>query len=300
LESDRRTADIAETPTGVPPACLLFSRKVTLVAVTCLVGACQPSVVVGQWTCPASSADAGPTPVASDPVTIPWSTGFENRFCDYTQAAGFCLATGLASYGVVTSPARAGSSFAAAYTVTSQEDADGGAEAGQSRCVRQGILPKQAYYGAWYYIPATATNASVWNLFHFQGGDPPTSPPAAVQTGLPNCDKCILDVSLVNDATGQLRMVLHVFTNNLNQTAPVAIPIGSWFHIEVFLKRAGDATGEAALYQDGTRVADFANVITDATNWGQWYVGNYADGLTPPESTVYVDDVTISATLAKP
>jgi hypothetical protein len=33
--------------------------------------------------------------------------------------------------------------------------------------------------------------------------------------------------------------------------------------------------------------------VTDPTDWGQWYVGNWADSLVPPASTVYVDDVTI-------
>ena len=37
-------------------------------------------------------------------------------------------------------------------------------------------------------------------------------------------------------------------------------------------------------------------LVTDPTDWGQWYVGNWADNLTPPASTVYVDDVTIGFT----
>ena len=34
-------------------------------------------------------------------------------------------------------------------------------------------------------------------------------------------------------------------------------------------------------------------IVTDTTDFGQWYVGNYVHQLTPPESTLYVDDVTI-------
>jgi hypothetical protein len=34
-------------------------------------------------------------------------------------------------------------------------------------------------------------------------------------------------------------------------------------------------------------------LATDNTDWGQWYVGNYATSLVPPSSTLYVDDVTI-------
>ena len=36
-------------------------------------------------------------------------------------------------------------------------------------------------------------------------------------------------------------------------------------------------------------------LVTDNTDFGQWYVGNFADALTPPGSTLYVDDVTIRA-----
>lgn len=215
-----------------------------------------------------------------DSIAIPWSTGFEDRFCDYTAPIGYCTAP--VQYEIVSSPVKDGH-YAAAFSV---EAVDGGTLQ-QSRCVRQGILPVQAYYGAWYYLPATATNAHLWNLFHFRGAASPTATPNAGT----------LDVSLVNGTAGALFMVLHVFNNNLNQTAPTPIPIGQWFHIEAYLKRSTDATGEAALYQDGMRVADFANVIVDDTNWGEWFVGNLADGLTPPDSTLYVDDITIAATL---
>jgi hypothetical protein len=75
------------------------------------------------------------------------------------------------------------------------------------------------------------------------------------------------------------------------------VPIGSWFHLEFYFKRAKDTTGETALYLDGTRVIDFPNVITDNGDWGQWYVGNLATALAPPESTLYVDDITIASTL---
>jgi hypothetical protein len=71
------------------------------------------------------------------------------------------------------------------------------------------------------------------------------------------------------------------------------IPIGEWFHLELYLKRAADATGEVALYQDGELLFRATDLITDDSDWAQWYVGNLATDLTPPESTLYVDDVTI-------
>jgi hypothetical protein len=266
-----------------------LSRGVLALAASCCF-ACQPTVNIGQWTCPASTAnasttDAGPADAggmtsADDPITLPWSTSFENRFCDFTPPSGFC--TQPVQYTIVTSPVRSGH-YAAAFTVVA---ADGGLQ--QSRCVRQGVLPTEAYYGAWYYIPTTATNSQLWNLFHFLSSDR--------QNGT-------WDVSLSDNTDGgpvDLLVLNFLWPNN--PPAPhilsgPPVPIGSWFHLEFYFKRAKDATGETALYLDGTRVIDFPNVITDTGDSGQWYVGNLATGLAPPDSTLYVDDITIASTL---
>jgi len=233
----------------------------------------------------AGTPDASAMPSATDPITVPWSTGFENRFCDYSQPSGFC--TDPPQYTIVNYPTKSGH-YAAAFNVVG--DGEDGGTAQQSRCVRQGVLPKQAYYGAWYYVPTTATNHALWNLIHFQGADSPTAIPHG-----------IWDVSLTNGVDGRLNLLVLRFLWPGSPAAHILngppIPIGSWFHIEFYLRRAKNATGRAALYQDGVLVADFPNVITDDTDWGQWYVGNLATSLSPPESTLYVDDITIASTL---
>jgi hypothetical protein len=254
--------------------------QVSLVrAALVVLAACEPQLLVGQWTC---SEEAGaPVPDKRDPIAVPWSTGFENRFCDYTELAGFCYNDPRsASYATVTSPVHSGN-FAAAFSVSS-----GNSRASQTRCVRQGVLPAEAYYGAWYFVPAPATSAAVWNLIHFQGGDP------SAQHGL-------WDVSLVETPTGDLELVVYDFLTTGAHRPPdqPPVPIGAWFHLQLYLKRAADATGEVALYVDGQQLLDLKDVITDDSDWGQWYVGNYADGPMPSDSTLYVDDVTISATL---
>ena len=125
--------------------------------------ACSPELTVGTWTCPNPETTAMAS--ETDPVAVPWSTSFEDQFCDYTQLAGFCYAEDNASYTTVTSPVHSGQ-FAAAFSVVA-----GDTNGHQTRCVRQGLLPAAAYYGAWYFIPASATNTALWNLIHFQGGD---------------------------------------------------------------------------------------------------------------------------------
>jgi len=59
------------------------------------------------------------------------------------------------------------------------------------------------------------------------------------------------------------------------------------------LAARADASGEIALYQDGQLVLQRTSIATDDTTFAQWYVGNFADALTPADSTIYVDDVTI-------
>jgi hypothetical protein len=239
---------------------------------------CEPKLVVGQRTC--TDGDASAMPAQTDPIAVPWSTSFENGFCDYTQLAGFCFADPAASYEIVTSPVHSGE-FAAAFSVTTADPTGY-----QARCVRQGALPSAAYYGAWYYVPTLATNSALWNLLHFQGGDP-------------SSQHNLWDISLSNAANGDLQLFVFDSLNGaiLTPANLTPIPIATWFHIEFYLERAADATGKIALYQDGQLLLDASGLITDDSTWGQWYVGNIASGLTPPESTLYVDDVSIGTTL---
>lgn len=237
--------------------------------------ACEPKLKVGTWNC-AESADASQHADETSPVPSPWSTSFEDGFCDYTQRAGFCYGDRLATYTTVTSPVRSGQ-YAAAFNVQGDDPA-----ARQARCVVEGVLPDAAYYGAWYFVPSRATNSGLWNLVHFQGGD------LSALHGL-------WDVSLVNGDDGELELIVYGFlsgrTHRAERSTP--IPIGSWFHIELYLERAADATGEVALYQDGDELLRVTNIVTDDTEWGQWYVGNLASGVRPADSTLYVDDVSI-------
>jgi hypothetical protein len=227
------------------------------------------------------SGDAGP-PLDPDASIGAWTTSFEKGFCDYALPMGFCYTGGPGSYSLVTSPVHSGM-YAAAFTVQGVADAG----AGQARCVEQGVFPAAAYYGAWYYVPAQALNSGTWNLLHFQGGVPGTTL------------RSLWDVSLVNMGTGgPLHIVLYDFLNGMtpNANAVPPIPIGQYFHVEVYFKRAKDTTGEITLFQDGVKAVDLTGLVTDPTDWGQWYVGNWADSLLPPSSTVYVDDVTIGFT----
>lgn len=256
-------------------------RSIAWIAV-CWVGAfaCAPTVVIGTHACPGSGTDADAA-IDPDASVSTWSTGFEDGFCDYAPSMGFCFATGGGSYSLVTSPVHSGH-YAAAFSVEGVPDGGGS----QARCVAQGVFPDAAYYGAWYYVPVQAQNSGNWNLFHYQGGVP-----GQMLHGL-------WDVSLANGTGGGPldTFVFDFLTGKTTNSTAAPIPIGQWFHLEVYFKRANDPTGEITLWQDGTMAVQLTGLATDDTNWGQWYVGNLATALAPPSSTVYVDDVTISLT----
>ena len=255
--------------------------------------ACEPRLVVGEKMCPAS--DATTVPLATDTVAINWTTGFEADFCDFTQTGGYCVEDKQASNQIVTSPVHDGQ-FAAAFTVDST---DGGGY--QSRCVRQGTLPSAAYYGAWFYFPALVQNSRSWNLFHFRGGDA-----SAVNTDAAGEEQAgddvhsLWDVTLKNvGSNGDMQAFVFDFFNmsEVDAAGPRSVPIGKWVHFQFYFKRAANATGRVQLYQDGVLLVDLANLITDDTTWGRWYVGDFSKGLMPPDSTLYVDDVSIEDAL---
>jgi len=250
-------------------------------ACAALAPACEPNLVVGTWSCPVGPRvenDAGVLEPVTGPVASPWSTGFEQGLCDYYVAQGFCYGNPPASFEIVDSPVHAGA-HAAAFTInTDMGD--------QVRCAREGTLPTDAYYGAWYYIPELHDGVDNWNLFHFTGGEPGVTVPG------------LWDVTLerLNPDDGKLHLFVRgpFGTGAQRPMDPVPIPIGSWFHIEFRLRRATDATGLVQLFQDDQLLVDLPGVQTENTSsFGQWYVGNLANALTPPDSTVYVDDVTI-------
>lgn len=237
---------------------------------------------MGELACPPAEGGAsglGESGVYNDgPLPVPWKTSYEDGFCSYSLDAGFCYADPSSGYRLVTSPVRTGS-FAAAFELGT----DGTDDSHQARCVREGTLPNAAYYGAWYYIPSGYSDPDNWNLFHFQGGEPGGPLPGT------------WDVSIRQGADGELALFVadYIANTSYNQDEPVALPTDRWFHLEFYLERAADETGEIALFQDGAELVRAAGIVTDVNPFTQWYVGNLARDITPSRATLYVDDVSI-------
>jgi len=226
----------------------------------------------------ASDTDGATQEAGLPPLTVPWSTGFEGTPGDtWVPGNGDCYATGGGVFRIVTTPVHGGQ-HAAAFSV----DTSLGSPS-QTRCIEHGVLPTAGYYGAWYYVPAFATNPGNWNLLHFQGADVAD---ATTAHGL-------WDVSLASATDGTLHAVVYDFLRARLVQTTGTVPVGSWVHFEVYLSRSSGNGGQFTLRQDGQVILDLTGLSTDDSRWGQWFVGNYATALSPSASTVYVDDVTI-------
>lgn len=214
------------------------------------------------------------------PLPAPWQTGFEQGFCEYQAPTGYCYEGSNAGYRLVSTPTHTGATAMAFELEMAGEEGTH-----QTRCVRQGTLPDAATYSAWYYVPSGVTAADNWNLFHFRGGMPNGVLRHMWDVNIGVGDAGELALYVADTRTGRYRTHL--------QDTPVPLPTDRWFLLEFYLKRAADATGEVALFQDGQELLRVSGVSTDDNPFTQWYVGNYANSIQPPRSIVYVDDVSI-------
>jgi hypothetical protein len=78
------------------------------------------------------------------------------------------------------------------------------------------------------------------------------------------------------------------------------IPVGQWFHLEVYYQKAATATGHITVWQDGVQIVDLANVKTANSGDLGWGVINYGQMTTPSDMTIYVDGAAISTTRLGP
>jgi hypothetical protein len=146
--------------------------------------------------------------------------------------------------------------------------------------------PPVAYYSAWFYIPSSFAVKSYLSLSHFL-------------CSFTNDDQNLVpiwDVNIYPRPDGSL--VAHLLDyrtfSNTEQLVPIPVPVDAWVHFEVMMRKAADATGEVAVWQDDAPILDIQNVITTPTDRVQWDAGGSSDSLVPPTGVVYVDDAAIS------
>jgi hypothetical protein len=146
--------------------------------------------------------------------------------------------------------------------------------------------PPDAYYGAWFFIPASLQINSWLSLHHF--GYHQTEGASEV---LP-----VWDFHVYPTANGTLaaRLYESSSTKSFDQSSPLPVAPATWVHFELRFRKAADATGQITVWQDETQILDVTGIVTAPTEWGQWDAGGGSNDATPSPASVYVDDATIS------
>jgi hypothetical protein len=219
-----------------------------------------------------------------------WTARFESGALDeWTRVAGGGVVTSPSSGEVVASPERAhGGAFSARMTMMTPASPP----AALSVLRREGDLPDEAYYSAWFYLTedASVTDArplQYWAVMRFRGRSDIANPDTVFD---------FLDVALRKSPSGGL--ILRVFDYDQFADAPMVIPdppvlVGRWFHVEALHKNAPGAARHVVLWLDGSLVVDIPFTAGDP-GWVGWSVGEMGLDLVPPTVTVFVDDCAIS------
>ena len=237
----------------------------------------------------AAQGTAGPSSIVGPGIV--WSAGMETgNLAEWTESwdSGLCFRP---PNGVSTDVAYSGRYSMAMTIDTSQGDA--GCRQARTQESRSG---RPYHYGAWLYVPAYTRATNYWNVVQFKskragaaGSDPfwviDLMPSSSGALALRLRWKGTVAGPFAGDGTAPRRW----------SDAPVDVPVGRWFHLEVYVSQSGGFQGRVAVRQDGVELWDLVGVRTKYEDGDQrWTVNNYSDGLAPSPATLYVDDATIA------
>jgi hypothetical protein len=215
-----------------------------------------------------------------------WTARFEgNNLGEWTAVLGGGESTAPSSNTLATSNEFAHkSTYAAKMVITTPSD---GSQAG-ANLVRNGNLPVEAYYSAWYYLPQSVSVGTYWVIMKFRMRTDIND--ASTETEL-------YDIDLRNPSSGQMSLRIYDHRDGdltLSVTDPV-VPVGNWFQLEAFYRNADDNTGRLVLWLDGKEIANIVKP-TGPAGWTAWDVGSIGVNLTPAAVTLFIDDCAISHT----
>jgi hypothetical protein len=201
------------------------------------------------------------------------------------NSSGFTWTSNGGQFSIAADPGRARSGR---YAIKSSVVSPGTNIQSGACAERDGQLPEEAYYSAWFYVPALPNSTSYWLFFKFRSRRVATDQSTTVE----GWD---LDAEFAN---GNLQFELFSHATNQNvptvgSTAPV-VPVARWFQIEAFLKIATDNTGQITFWIDGAKSFDVQNTATVPSTFVEWSVGGIAEVIDPVPALLYVDDAAMS------
>jgi hypothetical protein len=227
------------------------------------------------------ASGCGPARLGQDPDIVWWTDHETGSFTDWDDG-GWHWTTegGSATIVALPSPARSGSHSFESRVISPGVGIQSGAQGSR------GELPSAAYYSAWFYLPAAITSTSYLVLCKFRSRRDPTD-----QATITNA----WDIDITTNSSGTMFFSLydHASASALEDYAH-AIPLRTWFQVEVYLRAASDATGEITVWIDGVQGFHVLERATMPSSYVEWGVGGIAETITPDPTTLYIDDVAIS------
>ena len=254
--------------------------------------------VTGAATPPPTS---GPAPGMTSVAGVVWSADNEiGNLAQWTAGgthggprdSGVCVRP---QNGVSTEAAHSGK-YSVTMTINVDDDQSGCRTFRHEESARGG----EYFYSAWMMIPSAVKVGGFWNIFQFKSDNG-------------SMNEAVWVIEALNRPNGSLHPVLRYKGLAAGPTAGEGtgvkyydqalkdIPVGRWFHLEMFLRQSDKYDGRVTVWQDGVQLWDFDKVKTQYPGGNNlWSINNYGNNLLPSTATVYVDDARVSKTRVGP
>jgi hypothetical protein len=230
----------------------------------------------------ASACGPDPNNLGQSPDILWWTDNESGDTNDWTtDGGGYTWSSGGGTLSLSTEHSRSGRDAIKSTVVSVGAGVQSGACA-----VREGVMPAEAYYSAWFYIPSAPTSTNYWLLFKYRFRQILSD--SALVGGW--------DVDVQLDDGGVPHFVLydHQGKRNPAPVQSVELPLGRWFQIETYLRLASDTSGQLSIWINGTLAFDLVGLATAPTRYAEWSVGAITEVIAPDNLPVYVDDAAIS------
>jgi hypothetical protein len=213
------------------------------------------------------------------PGLVFWAGAEPGDISEWTAGSGgITFVQGQGQVEVVNAPVRRGAH--AFRTIIN----DTGGTLTQATLFRGGPFPTDAYYSAWFRL-AEAHATSYWAILKIQ----------SLTSAADSAPTNVWDLALQSEDGTTLTMFLSDRrTDTMVARSPAPVPVGRWFHVEMFLRAATDATGRIEVWLDGATAMTVEAYPTAPTTFLAFGVGNIATTITPTVATIDIDDVAIS------
>ncbi|MDF3065066.1 MAG: hypothetical protein K0R38_667 [Polyangiaceae bacterium] len=304
--------------------CRKLSRGSLALALACGVVGCDPNVVIGSKYRVSeggtgATGGSGPSPAGAGGATVGgggtgelggdagmaggagaggepddgilWSADHEaGSLVEWDEGpdadAGGYYADG-ESPAYVSEPAHSGNGSAQATIDTA---ADTGA--GQIARLYRRIETREGYYSAWFNLAEDHIPSAWWSIFLFRAVKDRNASQDLWSVNLTRTDADELTLSLYDHVSGKTTAA---------PSPPPIVPIEEWFQLQAYLEQSYDEPSHLIVWLNGARVFELTNAASPPEAQPvYWVIGNGGAKLTPPISTVYVDDAVISSTLIEP